>query len=106
MFGLLRKEEYRTLSINDIDELTGKIELIDIREPYEYLGGSIKGAKNIPMQKLLSDPSAYLKQGKVYYVMCHSGARSSRACRYLTRIGYDVVNVGGGFASYTGTKIK
>ncbi len=35
MFGLLRKEEYRTLSINEIDELAGKIELIDIREPYQ-----------------------------------------------------------------------
>jgi len=38
--------------------------------------------------------------------MCLSGARSSRACRYLTKLGYDVVNVTGGFGSYVGTKRK
>ena len=106
MFGLLKKEECKMLHVNEIDELSGKIELIDIREPYEYLGGSIKGAKNIPMQKLISEPSKYLREGNTYYLMCLSGARSSRTCRYLTKLGYDVVNVTGGFASYVGTKRK
>lgn len=106
MFGLLKKEECKMINANDIDELIGEIELIDIREPYEYLGGSIKSAKNIPMQKLISEPSKYLKDDKTYYLMCLSGARSSRTCRYLTKLGYDVVNVVGGYGSYVGTKRK
>lgn len=106
MFGLLRKEEIKSLNVNDIDELIGKIELIDIREPYEYAGGSLKGAKNIPMQKLISDPSKYMKEDKTYYILCHSGSRSIRTCRYLTKIGYDVVNVDRGYGSYVGSKRK
>lgn len=106
MFGLFKKDETKSLNVNDIDELIGKIELVDIREPYEYLGGSIKGAKNIPMQKLISDPSKYMKENKTYYVMCLSGSRSVRTCRYLTKLGYDVVNVTGGYGSYVGSKRK
>lgn len=106
MFGLLKKEECKTLNVNDIDELIGKIELVDIREPFEYLGGSLKSSKNIPMQKLLSEPSKYLKDDKTYYLICHSGARSGRTCRYLTKLGFDVVNVTGGYGSYVGTKRK
>jgi len=106
MFGLLKKEQIKMVNVNDIDELIGKIELIDIREPYEYLGGSIKSAKNIPMQKLIGEPSKYLKDDKTYYLMCLSGARSSRTSRYLSKLGYDVVNVIGGYGSYVGTKRK
>lgn len=106
MFGLFKKDESKMINVNDIDELIGKIELIDIREPYEYLGGSIKSAKNIPMQKLINEPSKYLKDDKTYYLMCLSGARSSRTSRYLAKLGYDVVNVTGGYGSYVGTKRK
>lgn len=106
MLGLLKKEECKMLNINDIDELIGEIELIDIREPYEYLEGSIKSAKNIPMMKLISEPAKYLKDDKTYFLMCYSGSRSKRACRYLTKLGYDVVNVTGGYGSYGGTKRK
>lgn len=106
MLGLFKREQIKTLNVNDIDELVGKIELIDIRESYEYLGGSIKSAKNIPMQKLISEPSKFLKDNKTYYLMCLSGARSSRTCRYLSKLGYDVVNVTGGYGSYVGSKRK
>jgi rhodanese-related sulfurtransferase len=106
MFGLLKKDDVKSLNVNDIDDLIGKIDLVDIREPYEYLGGSLKGAKNIPMQKLISDPSKYMKENKTYYVICHSGSRSGRTCRYLTKLGYDVVNVTGGYGSYVGSKRK
>lgn len=106
MFGLLKREEIKGINVNDIDDKIGKIDLIDIREPYEYAGGSIKSAKNIPMQKLIGEPSKYLKNDRTYYLMCLSGSRSSRASRYLSKLGYDVVNVVGGYGSYVGTKRK
>ncbi|MBY6971086.1 rhodanese-like domain-containing protein, partial [Clostridium botulinum] len=31
-----------TIDVSEIDDLLGKIELIDIREPFEYRIGSIK----------------------------------------------------------------
>ncbi len=105
MFNFLKKVEGKVINVNDIDNLTG-ISLIDIREPYEYKGGSIRNSKNIPMQNLMSNPDKYLIKDKTYYIMCQSGARSSRTVNYLKKQGYDVVNVIGGIGSYRGTKRK
>lgn len=106
MFEFLKKDSSKVIHVNDMDSLLGKVKLIDIREPYEYQGGSLKTAENIPMGTLLDNPAKYLKNGQTYYIMCQSGARSSGTCRQLGRQGYDVVNVAGGFGSYAGTKRK
>lgn len=106
MFGFLKKVDEKVINVNDIDSLIGKIDLIDIREDYEYRGGSIKSAKNIPMGKLLENPDKYMEKAKEYYIVCQSGGRSSRACSMLRRQGFDVVNVSGGVGSYAGSKRK
>ncbi|WP_315066220.1 rhodanese-like domain-containing protein [uncultured Clostridium sp.] len=106
MFGLFKKNSGRVINVNDIDDLIGKVELIDIREKYEYAGDSIKTAKNIPMGELLNKPEKYLNKNKEYYVMCQSGGRSTRACNSLTKQGFNVVNVFGGMGSYVGNKRK
>ncbi len=104
MFKILKKNEGQVINVNEIDNLLGKIELIDIREPYEYNAGSIKTAKNIPMNTLLNDTGKYISKEKKYYIVCQSGGRSSRTCSLLTKNGYNVVNVSGGVGSYVGTK--
>lgn len=104
MFGLFKKDNGRVINVNDIDDLIGKVDLIDIREKYEYSGGSIKSAKNIPMGELLGEPEKYLDKSKEYYIMCQSGGRSARACSALTSQGFNVINVTGGMGSYAGTK--
>lgn len=106
MFGLFKAEDGKVIHVNDIDDLIGKIELIDIREPYEVAAASILTAKNIPMGNLLGNPGKYLIQGKTYYIMCQSGGRSTRACKMLKDQGYDVINVAGGMGSYMGKKRK
>lgn len=102
MFNFFRNDS-KVINVNDIDDLIGKINLIDIREIYEFKGGSIKGAKNIPMNTLLKDPSKYLNKEKTYYILCQSGARSGLATRTLAKQGFDVINVSGGLGSYVGT---
>ncbi|MGB4661333.1 MAG: rhodanese-like domain-containing protein [Mobilitalea sp.] len=104
MFDFMLKEDSKMIKVNDMDNLIGKVELIDIREPYEYKNGSLKTAKNIPMEHILTNPDKYLSKDKTYYIMCHSGARSSRTTRELTRKGFNVINIEGGMISYTGTK--
>lgn len=96
----------KVLHVNDIDSLLSKIELIDIREPYEFAGRSLIESKNIPMGDLLEDPDKYIEKNKQVYIVCESGGRSGLACEYLTRFGYDVVNVSGGVGSYVGTKLN
>lgn len=106
MLGLFNKNTGKVINVNDIDNLIGKINLIDIREPYEYRTGSIKSAKNIPMGDLLEEPDKYLEKDKEYHIVCQSGGRSTRACNKLTGLGFDVVNVAGGVGSYAGSKRK
>lgn len=104
MFQFMKRDMGKVVHVNEIDGLLGNIELIDIREPYEYKSGSLKTAKNIPMGNLISEPDKYLNKDKTYYIMCQSGGRSGRACNMLTRQGFDVVNVSGGIGSYAGAK--
>lgn len=106
MFSIFNKNSVKSINVNDLDNLIGKIELIDIRETYEVNMGTIKGSKNIPMGKLLDNPDKYLNKEKEYYIMCQSGMRSSRTSKTLNNIGYNVINVSGGMGSYVGTKIK
>ena len=106
MFGLFKRDIGKVINVNDIDNLLGKIELIAIRENYEYKGGSIKSAKNIPMGNLLDNPEKYLNKNKEYYIICQSGGRSARACSFLKKQGYDVINVSGGVGSYAGSQRK
>lgn len=106
MFGFFKRDDLKVINVNDIDELLGKVELIDIRENYEYRNGSLKSAKNIPMGELLDEPNKYLTKDKKYYIMCQSGGRSARVCGSLIKQGFDVINVAGGMGSYVGTNRK
>lgn len=106
MFEFLKRDVSKVIYVNDMDNLIGKIELIDIREPYEYDSGTLKTAKNIPMGNLLENPEKYLIKDKTYYIMCQSGARSGRTTRALTKQGFHVINVAGGMGSYVGSKRK
>lgn len=104
MFHFLMRENSKSIHVNDMDSLLGNVEIIDIREPYEYKGGSLRTAKNIPMGELLMNPEKYLLKDKKYYIMCQSGGRSRNACKALEKQGYDVINVSGGMGAYVGTK--
>lgn len=100
MFNFNIKEN--TIDINEIDELIGTINLIDIREPHEFKSGTIRTAKNIPMDTLLNNPDEYLSKDKKYYIMCRAGRRSAVTCRELEHKGFDVVDVTSGMAFYEG----
>lgn len=75
--------------------------IIDVREDYEFQGGHIPGAKNLPLSEL-STRYQELDQKTPYYVICHSGARSGNACAFLSQQGYNVTNIMGGMAEWQG----
>ncbi|MGL5150860.1 MAG: rhodanese-like domain-containing protein [Clostridium sp.] len=106
MFNFLTANRGKSVNVNDIDELIGNIELIDIREPFEVTAGTIKTSKNIPIMRLLDNPENFLNKNKEYHIMCQSGGRSARACSALRASGFDVVDVIGGYGSYVGSQRK
>lgn len=104
IFNFIKRDDSKVIHMNDMDSLIGKVEIIDVREPNELRGGSLRTAKNIPMGVLSANPEKYINKDKTYYIMCQSGARSAMITRALTKQGFSVINVSGGFGSYVGTK--
>lgn len=102
MFSFFTKNKVNSINVNELKDLLGRINLIDIRENYEYKSGHLPKAKNIPMDKILSEPDKYLNKDKEYYIICQSGGRSAGTSRKLKAMGFNIVNVSGGTSSYTG----
>lgn len=70
-------------------------QLIDVRTPEEFHSGSVKGAKNIPLQ-VLQTKLGSLDKEKPVVVFCRSGNRSDMAKSILESNGFkNVMNAGG-----------
>ncbi|TGB04327.1 rhodanese-like domain-containing protein [Halobacillus salinus] len=94
-----------TLSEEEFRQGYRKAQLIDVREPKEFDGGHILGARNIPLSQLRTRLQE-LRKDKPVYLYCQSGARSTRAAMMLHKKGYtDLYMLEGGFKKWSG-KIK
>lgn len=101
MFDFL-EENCESINVNELKDKLGKVNLIDIREKYEFDAGHLPTAVHIPMDEIMKNPEKYLKEDEKYYIICHSGRRSLVACNELVEEGYDTVNVEGGTVRYNG----
>jgi rhodanese-related sulfurtransferase len=77
----------------------GGVELIDVREPVEYVGGHVPGAELIPMSRITAHVGD-IPRGRPVYVICHSGHRSLAVADFLARAGIDAWSVAGGTAEW------
>ncbi len=98
MFFTKNFEEIDVTQLNKM--LDSGIKLIDVREIGEYNMFHIKGADNIPMGRIMSDPESYLEKDEKYFIVCQSGARSAQVCSVLSKQGYDVTNIIGGTGTF------
>lgn len=73
-------------------------QLIDVRTTLEFNGGTVKGAKNIPLSELESKLNL-LDRSKTIVVFCQSGNRSGQAMRILQNKGFEKVHNGGGWCT-------
>lgn len=70
-----------------IDANGNKLNIIDVREPYEYDISRLNGSKLIPLGELM-DHVNELDSSKEYIVHCRSGMRSAKAIQQLQKIGF------------------
>ena len=76
------------------------VQLIDVREPYEYQIAQI-GGKLIP-QNEVPQRLAEIDRDREVVVHCKSGGRSQRIAEFLVQSGYPrVVNVAGGILAWS-----
>lgn len=90
---------YKTITMDEFYRSHQPI--IDVREAYEYQMGHIPESVNLPLSELTTS-FQQLDAAKEYHVICQSGARSARACEFLSGKGYQVVNVLGGISAWKG----
>lgn len=91
---------YKSIGTNELKGLIGRINIIDIRDNYIYKMGNIPSSKNIPANFLITSPSNYLDKNDTYYIYCSFGMQSNKVCYKLSNLGYNVINVIGGYNDY------
>ena len=80
---------------------TGRVVLVDVREPDEFTAGHVPGAVNVPVSRmsLAALPPA---GDKTVVVMCRSGNRSSRVQAAAAQAGRaDLVDYAGSMIEWT-----
>lgn len=89
-----------SISISDLLNIKDRVHIIDIRNPQSYNNNHMTGAINIPYEKLIANPSQYLNPNIRYYIYCQKGLTSRNVCQILTRMGYKVTNITGGYEEW------
>lgn len=92
---------YKNISASDVKKIMNEadVQVVDVREPYEYASGHIEVAVNIPLQTIPSAMDSFDKNKRLVLV-CASGGRSANASQYMMQQGFEVYNMIGGMMSW------
>jgi len=88
----------KSLSPDEVRSLcaAGGVDVIDVREPHEWIGGHLPGARLIPLGTFLRDPRGNVHGARAIFVCAH-GLRSVTASLAAESAGVDeVFNLDGG----------
>lgn len=94
MFGIFKNLFGKTDNNQLAEAIKNGAFLVDVRTPAEFSAGSVKGAVNIPLDKVPSQLSKF-KNKKSIIVFCRSGSRSSQAKSILENNSFQNVINGG-----------
>lgn len=87
-------------TVNDPRELYEKqeqIQILDVREPYEWDAGHIDGSVHIPLSQVMAgQEQGRLDPDRPVVIVCKSGNRSELAALMLQARGYTAENFEGG----------
>jgi rhodanese-related sulfurtransferase len=77
----------------------GEIQLIDVREDYEYEAGRVAGARHIELPLVASQADTIEREKPVVFY-CRVGSRSSMAAEAFRRADYDAYSMDGGLMAW------
>lgn len=78
-----------------------ELELVDVREPYEWEAGRIAGARHIPLGEVGARAAEVDRERPVVFY-CRTGARSAMATEAFRGAGYDAWNLAEGLVRWHG----
>ena len=85
----------KEISVQELKTILADVNLVDVREPDEYVQAHVPGAKLIPLATVPVRDNE-LDKSQTQYIICKSGVRSAKAAEFLIAQGFDAVNVAGG----------
>jgi rhodanese-related sulfurtransferase len=77
----------------------GEIQLIDVREDYEYDAGRVAGARHVELQEVAAQADTIARDKPVVFY-CRVGSRSTMAAHAFRRAGYEAYSMDGGLAAW------
>ena len=77
----------------------GEIQLIDVREDYEWDAGRLEGARHIELERVAAQADT-IERDKPVVFYCRVGARSGMAANAILRAGYDAYSMDGGITAW------
>jgi len=79
--------------------------IIDIRDTRDFELYHIVDSINIPYSILIEKHHLFLNCNHTYFIICKNGNNSYHACKFLSRLGYHVINVIGGIDHFMGAVV-
>lgn len=102
--------DYKLIEDKELETMVadGKpIVIVDVREPYEFAEGHIKGAINIPYESAKKRALKELSTNDRIVFVCHGGPMGDELGVLLVKNGYkDVYNLKGGMKKWKGAVVK
>ncbi len=98
-----------------VDLLDEGYQVLDVREPSEYLAGTIDGAVNVPrgILEAVSDRQyagrleMMMDRNKKWLVLCATSGRSAMATAVMQQMGFrNVKNINGGMAAWKSAEMQ
>jgi rhodanese-related sulfurtransferase len=75
------------------------VQLVDVREAYEWEAGRIAGARHVELEHVASQAGTIERERPVVFY-CRLGARSGMAANAFRRAGYDAYSMDGGLEAW------
>ncbi len=69
---------------------SGEVDVVDVRDPREWSGGHIPGARLVPLEQLRASPNTAIPRDKVVFI-CAAGVRSQTAARVAASLGHTMI---------------
>lgn len=93
----------KEISIENLFKLNNPI-IIDIRKKNNYIEDHIPSAINIPYMELITEYPILMSKSELYFICCDQGITGKEVCTYLSKLGYNTINIIGGYEAYKNYK--
>jgi rhodanese-related sulfurtransferase len=77
-----------------------EVQIVDVREPYEWEAGRIEGSAHIPLNQLMAGAGQDLDPDRPVVAVCRVGNRSELAKLMLQARGFEAYNMEGGLEAW------